>query len=554
MPQEFRLKKIIPPIALAVVLLMAILGWQIFIRQYTLPSLSVAGLKIGNLKIAVAKEILQNQLNNFNARKITLTYQDNTWQFTPMELGLQINSEQTLAQLDWSKQTTNWLNATGEWLQALFSEQKLPLVYSLDSPKFNRLITDLSIIEEQPENASLKYNFQTDDFDILPPKNGRLVNQAELLTDVLGNFTLSQSIQLELVEAKPSLGEDSLMPIKQNAKNLINQAPYFLDSVWRIEKQELADWMLTVPASVNPQKAEISLDQNKISNFLASLTPLINREPTNGKLSWENNELKFAVLAQEGKKLNIERSAEKIKTGILAGQKNITLAIDIIEPTIGRKNIEELGIVSLLGTGESDFKGSPQNRKHNLTLGAQKLNGLLIKTGEEFSFSQRIGNIDSQEGYLPELVIKQNKTIPELGGGMCQVSTTLFRAAFNSGLKITERHPHAYPVRYYNPPGFDATVYPPSPDLKFVNDTPNNILLQSKIENTKLIFEIYGTNDGRDVKMKGPTITQKNPDGSLKTVLAQEIWRGGQLERSDIFRSSYQSPNLFPVATSTSTR
>lgn len=536
-------------------LLLAVFAWQLFSQERLLPSLAVGGLPIGGMKTKLAKEILANRLKDFNAQKITFIYQNKIWQFTPAELGFQINLIQTLDQVNSLGHGTNFLAAAGEWLESLFSEKNLLPVYSLDRPKFNQALADLAIIEKPPRNAALKYNPQTDDFEILAIEKGAIINRAKLVTGVLNNFARSgQAVALTLVESDPLIREANLAAAKETAENLLPQAPYFLqspDATWRIEKQDLADWILTVLPSGDSKEAEISFDQNKIRDFLSSLISSINREPANGRLGWENNELKFALLAQNGQKLNLEQSVTKIIKAILAGEKNIDLVIDTIKPEIDNKSIEVLGIKTLLGRGESNFSGSPKNRKYNLALGASKLNGLLIKPGEEFSFTQSIGAIDEQAGYLPELVIKNKETIPEFGGGMCQVSTTLFRAAVNSGLKITERHPHAYPVHYYNPPGFDATVYPPSPDLRFINDTPANILLQSKIEKNKLIFEIYGSSDGREVKIKGPKIVQKNPDGSLKTILTQEIWRAGQLERSDIFRSSYQSPDLYPISTNT---
>ena len=172
---------------------------------------------------------------------------------------------------------------------------------------------------------------------------------------------------------------------------------------------------------------------------------------------------------------------------------------------------------------------------------------MLIKPGEEFSFIKTLGPVDESTGYLPELVIKTDKTVPEFGGGMCQVSTTAFRAALNSGLKVTARTNHAYPVVYYNPQGLDATVYIPNPDLRFINDTPNYILIQTKIVGTQLFFDFYGTSDGRQTKIIGPQVLEKNDDGSMKTVAYQEVSdANGNLIRKDTFKSNYKSPSLFP--------
>jgi vancomycin resistance protein YoaR len=146
-----------------------------------------------------------------------------------------------------------------------------------------------------------------------------------------------------------------------------------------------------------------------------------------------------------------------------------------------------------------------------------------------------------------ELVNKKNTTVPEFGGGICQVSTTMFRVALNTGLKITERHNHAYPVSYYNPPGLDATIYIPSPDLKFVNDTKNHILIQSRIEGTKLFFDFYGNPDGRQVELIGPTITEKTPEGKIRTILYQEVIdSNGNEIRKDVFKSFYDNHDNYP--------
>jgi len=178
----------------------------------------------------------------------------------------------------------------------------------------------------------------------------------------------------------------------------------------------------------------------------------------------------------------VNESVEKIKKDVFGYQNyldrnkdlreiEIELAVVKTQPEVTTENIDNLGITALLGAGESNFYGSPRNRRHNIAVGSARFNGVLIGPNEEFSFNKVLGKVGPQAGYLPELVIKKNKTVPEYGGGLCQVSTTAFRAALNSGLKITERVPHAYPVRYYNPQGTDATIYPPHPDLRFLIPT-----------------------------------------------------------------------------------
>ena len=130
----------------------------------------------------------------------------------------------------------------------------------------------------------------------------------------------------------------------------------------------------------------------------------------------------------------------------------------------------------------------------------------------------------------------------ELGGGLCQVSTTLFRSAIMAGLPILERKPHSFPVKYYNPQGFDATIYPGVVDLKFKNDTPHHILIQSRVEGTKLIFDIYGPDNGRKVVLDGPFQYDEKPNGSMKAYFVRKIYQGEILAREERFDSTYGAP------------
>lgn len=181
----------------------------------------------------------------------------------------------------------------------------------------------------------------------------------------------------------------------------------------------------------------------------------------------------------------------------------IPIPVDIVEPIVATDKANSFGIKELIGRGYSEFSGSIPGRIHNVALAASKLHGILIKPGEEFSFNKTVGDISAATGYQSAYIIKDGRTVLGDGGGVCQVSTTLFRAALNTGLPITERHEHSYRVHYYEEGGYkaglDATVFDPTNDLKFINDTPGYILVQAKTDtaNLTLAFELYGTSDGR---------------------------------------------------------
>lgn len=191
------------------------------------------------------------------------------------------------------------------------------------------------------------------------------------------------------------------------------------------------------------------------------------------------------------------------------GRKSFRLPVRYLPPTPSLKDLYALGIREHLATGETDFRGSSRERAHNLLLASSKLDGLLIPPGT-FSFNQALGPITEEEGYKEAFVIVGDRTEQGVGGGVCQVSTTLFRAFFLAGLPIKERHAHSYQVAYYKPTGLDAAVIQPYKDLKVVNDTPGHILVQRSVVGTRLRFHLFGTKD-REVRWEGPFISDRKP-------------------------------------------
>jgi vancomycin resistance protein YoaR len=183
-------------------------------------------------------------------------------------------------------------------------------------------------------------------------------------------------------------------------------------------------------------------------------------------------------------------------------------------PKITTDKANNLGIKELIGKGTSLFQHSISSRIFNVTLAASRINGALIAPNEIFSFDQALGDVSAFTGYQQAYVIQNGKTVLGDGGGVCQVSTTFFRALLNAGLPITERHAHAYRVGYYEEdglPGLDATVFVPSVDLKFKNDTGNYILVQTQIdpEILRLSVFLYGASDGRTVALTSPVVTNR---------------------------------------------
>ncbi|GAB5603075.1 VanW family protein [Thermus sp. FJN-A] len=221
---------------------------------------------------------------------------------------------------------------------------------------------------------------------------------------------------------------------------------------------------------------------------------------------------------QEGKWRGVEKKglAFEEKEALAAyrearaqGKKSFRLPVRYLPPSPSLRELHALGVREHLATGETDFRGSSPERRHNLLLASAKLDGLLIPPGP-FSFNEALGPVTEEEGYKEAFVIVGDRTEQGVGGGVCQVSTTLFRAFFFAGLPLLERHAHSYQVAYYKPPGLDAAVFQPYKDLKVLNDTPGHLLVQRSVVGTRLRFHLFGTKD-REVRWESPFVSERKP-------------------------------------------
>lgn len=221
----------------------------------------------------------------------------------------------------------------------------------------------------------------------------------------------------------------------------------------------------------------------------------------------EKGEIAFEGLGLTGRKLELEQTLALTLVALNNDIPLVQLKVTEEDPEVivEDEELKKKGIKELVTIGESDYTGSPNNRRHNIGVGLAQFNGHVIPKGEEFSFNEVLGPVNHAMGYRPELTIVGEKTLPEYGGGLCQVSTTAYRGIWKAGFPITERRNHSYVVRYYFPPGTDATIYPPNIDVRFANDTEGSLLIQTHAENSHAYFFYYGTKPKeRTVELVGP--------------------------------------------------
>ncbi len=263
-------------------------------------------------------------------------------------------------------------------------------------------------------------------------------------------------------------------------------------------------------------QTQVQYDDSPVKETIALLEDSYNRPAKNALFKFENNRVVEFQKEEPGNRLLTAQYLNDIHDSIdllKYNQKNYTVSVkeELIKPEITLAESNEHGIEELIGEGVSNYTHSIPGRIHNVILGASKFNGVLIPKNKIISFNETIGDISARTGYQPAYIIKEGKTVLGDGGGVCQISTTLFRAALNSGLPILERHAHAYRVSYYendSKPGLDATVFAPGVDLKIKNDTDASILIQTIVDEEKMLlyFKLYGKKDNRVVELSTPTL------------------------------------------------
>ncbi len=557
-PPKFVLKKW-HKILIAIFLFFAIplgvvLAFEEMFKEKIYPGIKIGELNLGGKTKGEALVALEKATQTFTEDGLIFTYQSKKISLPPIVTAASdpdlsrtlftVENKKTVAEAFNLGRNGRFLDNLKNQFNFLFYGKKIELKYQLNSDELEKILKEnFSSWEKPPLNAELQITSGQDGeimIEILEERNGNVFDYQTAIETAFRNVSnlKNEPIFLNSITKEPKIKKEEALLAKNRAKILTNLCSVVIgesEKTWTVDKKQIWDW-LEFQTSING--ITVGLNKEKVKEYLETIAQDINIVPQDAEFKIENGVVKEFKLHQGGKELDLDASYTAINNFILnlseekisaICQQNqnsgetVNLIVKIIAPQIPIGSINNLGIKELVGRGVSNFAGSPVNRRHNIRIGATKLNGILIAPGEEFSTNKAIGEVSGATGYLPELVIKGDKTIPEYGGGLCQIGTTMFRVALDAGLPITERKPHSYRVVYYEPAGMDATIYNPKPDLKFINDTPAYLLLQTKIEGDELIFELWGTKDGRKVEISKPKIYNFVGPGPTKIVETEDL-------------------------------
>lgn len=537
-------------------------AYQMAYGTMILPRVTVSGVEISNLSKEEAKKRLEIEFST-KPNLVQILYRGQVLTETTA-LSKSYDFGWAVEQAWGLGRSGNPLTKISERVNIFFKPRMVDLPINYDNDALDGMISKVvARINQNGVAAKIVVN-SAGEIKIEPGIDGLIVDEEVLRRLVVTALALPGNHSVETPTKVESAAIDSA-----RANEALAIANRWKGKTMRIFRNDYNYSLSTEAVFKLIGLADETVNAEEIDRILSVIRPNVEVEAKNAVFNIDQDKVVEFSPEVYGVKIDESKFRERL-TKMVTGSETSGLEIPIIviEPKIRAGDINNLGIKTLIGVGTSKFHNSIPNRIHNLTLASARLNGAIVAPGETFSLGEQIGDVSRATGYREAYVISQGRTVLGDGGGVCQVSTTLFRAALNAGLPIVERKAHAYRVHYYEEdlgPGYDATVFFPSADLKFVNDTPGHILIQTKVDpkNFSMRYEIYGTNDGRVATISAakiysqsaplPTVYQDDPTlplGTKKQVdwsawgakvsFDYKVARGDEVLQDRTFYSTYQ--------------
>lgn len=488
----------------------------------------VGGIRVGGLTREQATELMADRLSVTKDEAISLIVEGKRYLIQASDIRLRYDIVGAVEEAWKVGRSGNAFVRIAQLLTLPLFPRSLSVETTLDEVLLrNEIISIKQIVDEPGKDIRLKVT-QGAVTILTDTKLGFILNENEAMravTDAIADKK-NETRPLTLTDVQPTVSYENALPAKEQAERVMAK-PLTLTHAQRrftIDTDRLGDWLQSIPQG---SQLKLAFSDALVSEYVVTIAKELNAEPQAPKVTVSNGKVVEFLEPRTGRSLDQDQTISLIKDALQKRADNETeitelaLPVKVEKPIVTDQSAQELGIVELIGSATTKLTGSPPNRISNIKNGAKFLSGILIKPGEEFSTLKTLGKIDNTTGYLPELVIKENRTIPEFGGGLCQVSTTLFRATMNAGLPITARQNHSYRVTYYETdgeglkigPGLDATIYNPAPDYRFLNDTKAAILIQGRVVGDRITFDFYGTKDERTATIDGPHTLSSTPAG-----------------------------------------
>ncbi len=551
-------------VAVLLVAVLAAAATDILLTRDTIHSgVRVGALDLGGMDRTEAAATIDAYIVERAATPVRLVVGDDSWDVSAESIGLSVDAT-GLADAAHAVGRGRFVDAAFDRVRAVVSGVDIPFELDCDQTALDALIEGVNTSIAQPardaavqvEGATVTRVAAADGLGVDPEQARSAIPAAFLSED--------RTAVVELTALKPAIDAERAEDAYQSALAMVS-APlqlYYGDKEWTVEPATIGGWIdfRSVDGSAGPV-LEAYIASEEVSATILPLVAEVGKPAKDATFSVSNGTVTI-VPAEDGLAADTEDLATKLQVVLTGGQeRRAELTMRRVEAELTTEEAKGLGIVERISTFTTEFSSSNKPRVNNIHTLADALDGTLVAPGETFSFNGTVGERTAAKGYQEAPAIVNGKLVPQLGGGICQVNTTLFNAVFFSGLPVVERVNHSQYISHY-PKGRDATVSWGGPDFKFKNDTPNWILVAAGYTNSSVTISIYGTDPGYKVtyetgpwtnltdppvrEIKDPTlpvgtrvIDERGVSGRT-IVVTRVVTKGGAEVRRDSFKSVYR--------------
>jgi len=517
-----KFRKVVIGIGLFVIgLAVLFFSFNLIYQDKIFPHTYLGGFNFGAMRRPEAQEKLNQMIAQSKDGQLNYSWEGTSYSISLNELEVNYNdsSSKTVEELLKVGRTGSIAKIIKETVRSIVAKNIIYASFGINQTRIDDYLNKMAQnIDRTEKDATIE--IRSEGPVVIPEEIGQRFEMSEnkrIVFAQIGSFNLKQDLPLKVSKILPKIDSKTAQAAIPATLELMNRQLVLKasDKTYQLSSGDIAGMIefMARPTGKNGNSSQgYSLSPEitsvKVSPTVEKIAQDVYQEPKDPEFKVSSGRVAAFQTGQTGYELDKNKAISDIIEAIRKNQSPVELTVKVTEPALSSDDPAKLGLKELIGEGSTSWRGSPQNRIHNLTLGAQNISGSIVKPGEEFSTVKAIGDISAAAGFLPELVIKNStEVVPEIGGGLCQVSTTLFRAVLNSGLKITARTPHSFRVSYYEPPvGMDATIYDPAPDFRFINNMETPIFIWAVPSSNGLDFQIYGTKDGRKVEISDPVV------------------------------------------------
>jgi vancomycin resistance protein YoaR len=520
----------------------------------------IAGVDVGGLTTREARRVLARREAALSRAPLVVRAGGHALSLRASDIGLRVDWQRAVEEARRQADGVGPLRGFRRMLVSLFGVEVTPPARA-DREALRRTLDRIAAAVDVPRReAAIRLDGLRP--RVVPGRPGRVLDRRQAAAALVSAFASLERrpVALPLRSDPVRVGASSLAPVARRLRTVLS-APVVLTlgaTSYRLSPAQLAR-LLLLPAD---GERRLRIGGPAADAYFRRLARQVARPGRDAQFLVLPGGKVEVVPHVDGRALDVARTAENVlRASLSPGRRVAPIVMTTKQPARTTAEARAMGIKELVSSYTTSYGGVP-NRIHNVRLVARLIDNTLIPPGKTFSFNQATGARTPEKGFLEAPVIINGELQTALGGGVCQVSTTVFNAAYEAGLKISERTNHALYISHY-PQGRDATVDYPSLDLKFVNDTGHWLLLRTFVTSSSLTVSLYGTDPGRKVvsetsplRVTGPPPLVKIADPTLprgkqvvveagSPALATSVHRrvytkDGKLLYDDVWYSSYR--------------